>query len=171
MKTKVFLLVNLVSISLLIMFGNSMTTTPGRSSGNGNPAILLLIPLFLLFIVLIIQWINLLKNKKFSGKILTTTFVLIVIHFIVGGYYQTISYRKYRDFLAEVNADNLGNVDWQYINSITTGFSIHINNQFFNWNTYFLYVSLSIFIWLMSYIIKELVRSMNYNYTKRPSQD
>ena len=162
MKTKVVLLVNLVSISLLFMFGNSMTTTPGRSSGNGNPAILLLLPLFLLFIVLIIQWINLLKNKNFSARILTTTFVLIVIHFIVGVYYQMISYRKYRDFLAEVNADNLGNVSWHYINSITTGFSIHINNQFFNWNTYFLFVSLSFFIWLMSYIVRELVRSRIY---------
>ena len=40
MRDKMFLTLNLVCASLLFKLGNSMTTTPGRSSGNGNPAVL-----------------------------------------------------------------------------------------------------------------------------------
>lgn len=159
MKTKIFLLINLALIIAIFMFGNLMTTTPGRSSGNGNPTILLVPPLLICFIILVIQWISIFKGKRYNIRTITSIFLFILVHFICGVYYQMLSFSKYRAYLAEVYANQFGNVDWQYINSITTGFSIHMNNQFFNWNTYLLFVSLSILMWLLSYMIKESVRS------------
>ncbi|WP_156337289.1 hypothetical protein [Paenibacillus dakarensis] len=154
MKNKLLLLSNMAIIFMLFLFGNSMTTTPGASSGNGNPAILLLIPIFMLFIILILQWVHLLKNMIFSLRTFTILLISIVIHFTVGIYYQVIMHSKYRDVLATVYKERFGVVDWEYINSITTGFTIHINNQFFNCNTYFMLVSLSIFFWGLSNLIK-----------------
>lgn len=162
MKNKILLIINLVILSLLFLFGNSLTTIPGRSSGNGNPAIMLLIPLSILFIILILQWIYLFKDKKISLKNLLTGLIVIVVHFLVGINYQLVRHRKYRNFLAEVYEDNYGFKDWEYINSITTGFSIHINNQFFNWNTFFLLVSLSIFIWLLFCLIKIVITARKH---------
>ncbi|MCM3633644.1 hypothetical protein [Paenibacillus camelliae] len=153
MKKVIYLLLNLVVIFLLFMFGNGMTPRPGSSSGNGNPAILLFVPLGILFIVLVVQWFNLIK-KRAHIKVTIITLLVLVCHFIAGFYYQVASYRKYRDYLAEVHAEQFGSVDWEYINSITSGLSIHINNQYFNWNTCFLFVSFSMFIALMINVIK-----------------
>lgn len=158
MKNKIFLLLNLIVILFIFLFGNSMTTTPGHSSGNGNPAILLLFPLLILFIILIVQWKTLFRKWVVSQTKKITVLVIIFSHFIVGVYYQSVSHGKYREFLAEVYQDQFGSIDWEYINSITSGFSIHINNQFFNLNTYFLFVNLSIFIWMMSNLIRNLIK-------------
>lgn len=156
MKKILYLLLNLVVIFLLFMFGNGMTTTPGSSSGNGNPAILLFIPLGILFIVLVVQWFNTIKKKRAHVNATLITILVLVCHFIAGFYYQVASYRKYRDYLAEVYAEQFGSVDWEYINSITSGLDIHINNQYFNWNTYFLFISFSIFIALTINGIKQI---------------
>lgn len=158
MKPKLFLCINLVVISLIFLFGNSMTTTPGRSSGNGNPAIILLVPLFILFVILVSQWFYILKDKKIKIRSTIIFLLVIVCHCIVGMYYQFISHRNYRDLLAQVYAEEFGSIDWQYMNSITTGFSIHMNNQFFNLNTYLIFVSLSISWWLLSQIVKQTIK-------------
>lgn len=159
MKTKVLLFIQLVLAALLISLGNAMTTTPGRSSGNGNPAIILFVPLMVIFIVLVIQWINLLKDRKLSLRAIIIVLLLIIGHYTLGIYYQFISYRNYRSLLAQVYADEYGHIDWSYIDSITTGLSIHINNQYFNVNTYFLFVSLSLFLSLLYPLIQQIRHS------------
>ncbi len=150
---KIYIAINLAVIFLIFFLGNEMTTTPGHSSGNGNPAILLSVPLLICFIILVIHWFYLLKDKRFNIRTIFMMVLIVIIHFTIGVYYQIISYRNYREFLAQVYAEQYGSVDWEYINSITTGFSIHINNQFYNWNTCLLFLSLSFFIWLISYLL------------------
>lgn len=149
MKNKA-LFATLIIIFLIFMFGNSMTTTPGRSSGNGNPAILLLFPLSIFFIVLTFQWFKVFKGKMISKKRVIILSLLVICHHVIGVYFQIMSFRSYRIFLAKVYEGQFGTIDWDYINSITSGLSIHINNQYFNINTYFLFLSLSLFIWLLS---------------------
>lgn len=162
MKNKA-LFATLIIIFLLFMFGNSMTTTPGQSSGNGNPAILLLLPLSIFFIVLTFQWFKFFKDKMISNKTVIILSLLIICHHVIGIYYQIMSFRSYRIFLAEVYEGQFGIIDWEYINSITSGLSIHINNQYFNINTYFLFLSLSLLIWLLSQMIISLRRKMGEN--------
>jgi len=145
--------VTLIITLLIFWFGNAMTTTPGRSSGNGNPAIILFIPLFILFIVLVFQWFKIFRHKIISIKTILICSLVAICHQVLGIYYQMISFRNYRDFLAEVYEGQFGEVDWQYVHSITTGLSIHINNQYFNINTYLLFLNFSLFVWLLSGLI------------------
>lgn len=149
MKPKILLLCNLIFIFLLFMLGNMMTTTPGHISGNGNPAILLFVPLFVLLVLLVSQWFYIFKNKQFTVRTLLIALFVLACHWPAAIYYQLFSYRNYRDLLAQVYAENFGYTDWEYINSITSGLSIHINNQFFNWNTYLLFINFSLMLWLI----------------------
>ena len=165
MKNKA-LFVTLIIISFIFIFGNAMTTTPGQTSGNGNPAILLLLPLFVLFIVLIFQWFKVFRDKIISKKAVIILSLLVVCHQVIGIYYQIKSFRSYRISLAEVYEGQFGEIDWDYIDSITSGFSIHINNQYFNINTYFLFLSLSLFVWLLSQLIIGLGTKMSNNINK-----
>ncbi|WP_160036928.1 hypothetical protein [Paenibacillus sp. An7] len=162
MKNKA-LFATLIIVFLLFMFGNSMTTIPGQSSGNGNPAILLLLPLSIFFIVLTFQWFKFFKDKMMSNKTVIILSLLIICHHAIGLYYQIMSFQSYRILLAEVYERQFGTIDWDYINSITSGLSIHINNQYFNINTYFLFLSLSLLIWLLSQMIISLRRKMGEN--------
>lgn len=154
MKPKIYLLLNLTVIFLIVMFGNGMTLKLGSSSGNGNSAILLFFPLFILFIILVFQWFQLFRNKKSNMKLNIALVILLISHIIVGIYYQTKSYHRYR--LTEVFIDQFGYFDKIHIDSITSAFSIHINNQYFNWNTYFLLINVSMLIWFCSTIIMSL---------------
>lgn len=157
MKSRVFLIIILVGSFLLFMLGNMMTTTPGRSSGNGNPALLLFIPLSVLFVVLVIQWILFLKDKRISLKTIFVCMMFIAGHFIGGMYYQFVSFKHYRDLLAQVYMERFGFIDWQYIHAITTGITIHVNNQYFNLNTYVLFISFSLFVCLLFLTIRQLL--------------
>lgn len=156
MKPKILLLLNLTVIFLIVMFGNGMTPKLGSSSGNGNPAILLFFPLFILFIILVFQWFQLFRNKKSNMKLNIALLILLISHIIVGIYYQIKSYHRYRELLTKVFIDEFGYFDKIHIDSITSAFSIHINNQYYNWNTYFLLINVSVLIWLCSTIIMSL---------------
>ncbi|NOU93269.1 hypothetical protein GC093_08565 [Paenibacillus sp. LMG 31456] len=157
MKAKLLIIINLVMVFFLFMLGYIMTTTPGRSSGNGNPAILLFIPLVILFVVMLAQWIYVFKDKKISFKTIFIGLLLIMSHFLIGINYQLTSLHNYRNFLAQVYEEKFGHIDWPYINSITTGVTIHVNNQYFNINTYLLFVSLSICIFLLYQLVKQIL--------------
>jgi hypothetical protein len=52
-----------------------------------------------------------------------------------------------------------GEVDWAHIESITSGIlSIHMNNQFFNLNTYFMMVAFSLLLCFMYKLIQGLMK-------------
>ncbi len=157
-KRLLMIIINLAVTFLLFMSGHSMTTKPGTSSGNGNPAILLFVPLAILFVVLVLQWVALFKNTKLSRVQIVILWLIIAGNFTIGISYQMISYRKYRFFLSRVHEEKFGVTDWPYIKSITSGLSIHINNQYFNVNTYLLFVSLSLSIWGLYRMVKSAVK-------------
>ncbi|WP_098747495.1 hypothetical protein [Paenibacillus sp. EZ-K15] len=153
------LIINAFVCLILVLFGNAMTPEPGRSSGNGNPAILLIIPLSLLFLVLVYQWIRVFKDLKMSLS--TVSFVILALAgYIVAGYvYQLHRLEAYREVLAEAFELRYGEVDWAHIESITSGIlSIHMNNQFFNLNTYFMMVAFSLLLCFMYKLIQGLMK-------------
>lgn len=152
MKYKAFIATVILSL-LCFLFGNSMTPAPGTSSGNGNPAILLFLPLFIIFVILIIQWFKLLKSITIRINTLISILLLAICHLIIGIYYQITSLQRYRMLLAEVYEGLFGEIDWYHIHSITSGLSIHLNNQFFNINTWLLYINLSFLVWLLCQLI------------------
>jgi hypothetical protein len=149
MKIKRFigLFINVLVCLILVLFGNAMTPKLGSSSGNGNPAILLLIPLSILFLVLVYQWIRIFKDVKVSLSRLSLLILALTGYIIAGYIYQLHRLEVYRTIQAEAFESRYGKVDWVHIESITTGIlSIHMNNQFFNVNTYFMMVAFSLLL-------------------------
>lgn len=154
MKSLFLLFLNLLVMLALFLLGESMTTTPERSSGNGNPAILLLIPIIILFCILVFQWIKFFKEKKLTIRFYSISFVFILTYLITAINLQAGRFKRYKNHLAEVNGKQNGNIDWEYINSITDGITMHVNNQYFNLNTYLMTVSISYLIFIIFLFLK-----------------
>lgn len=142
-----------VSISLLVLsgivfflfwIGNQMTPAPGASSGNGNPAILLFLLLVPLFLVIVFHWVHLLKVYMVPAAGLIIGILVIAGHHILAFLYQYHRLEEYRDVIRQVLMDRGGGLDENYVQAITTGMSIHINNQFFNVNTFFMFLTASL---------------------------
>lgn len=143
---------------VLVLFGHAMTPRLGTSSGNGNPAIMLLIPLIILFLVMVYQWIRLFQDVRISvGRL--SLFVTALVGYIIAGYvYQLHRLEIYREIQADAFESKFGYVDWSHIESITSGIlSIHMNNQFFNWNTYFMMLAFSLLLCFLYRLIQALM--------------
>jgi hypothetical protein len=148
----------------VFLFGEMMTTKPGGISGNGNPAILLLVPISILLITLVICWSYAFKNKNISSIFIKVSMAIVVLHMVLGAVYQVQSFKKYKDYLAEIYNEKHGYVDWPYIHSITDGLTIHVNNQYFNVNTFMMCVSFSFFLFL---VIVSLFKTRTGNQAER----
>ena len=61
-------------------------------------------------------------------------------------FYQKSQLSEYRQVIKSALMKRNGVVDEEYVNAITEGLSIHINNQYFNFNTYFMFLTFSIFV-------------------------
>lgn len=156
------LFINALVCLILVLLGNVMTPKPGTSSGNGNPVILLLIPLSILFLVLVLQWIRMFKDLKMSLSKLSMLILALAGYIIAGYVFQLYRLEIYRDIQADAFELRYGEVDWNHIKSITTGIlSIHMNNQFFNWNTYFMMIAFSL---LLCFIYKWIQGLANRRY-------
>lgn len=153
----------LVVTTALFYLGNLGTPSPGSTSGNGNPAILFMGLLLVLFFILVYLW-----KRIIDALQITRTTKLIVIaaniaHFILGIMYQRSSFLAYRQVIADANEKEYGYVDWVYIDQITSfwSLSIHLNNQYFNVNTFLLFCSLSILFALSLNLISNKNSSVN----------
>ncbi|MGG4103098.1 hypothetical protein AAXB25_04145 [Paenibacillus lautus] len=153
------LFINALVCLILVLLGNAMTPKPGTSSGNGNPVILLLIPLSILFLVLVLQWIRMFKDLKMSLSKLSMLILALAGYIIAGYVFQLHRLEIYRDIQADAFESKYGKVDWFHIESITSGglLSIHMNNQFFNWNTYFMMIAFSLLLCFMYKLLQEII--------------
>jgi hypothetical protein len=126
-----------------------MNPEPGQTSGNGNPAILLLFIIVILFFCLLYLWTKIFSGLTIKPVILITGITLTFIHLVIAFLYQRNVFFKYKKLLAETHKENFGSIDWEYIDSITSFLSIHVNKQLFNLNTYSMFLSASIFLSLL----------------------
>ncbi|KOY83540.1 hypothetical protein I6G82_07410 [Lysinibacillus macroides] len=55
--------------------------------------------------------------------------------------YQRIALANYREVIKEAWLQQNGTADLQYIKDITTGLTIHVNNQYFNLYRFFLFIA------------------------------
>lgn len=86
--------------------------------------------------------------------------IIALAGYIIAGYaYQLHRLDIYREIQAAAFESRYGEADWAHIESITDGIlSIHMNNQFFNWNTYFMMIAFSL---LLCFLYK-LIQGMMY---------
>ena len=68
--------------------------------------------------------------------------------------YRQKELNEYREVIKNVLLKRHGVADAEYIYAITSGLSFHINNQNFNINTYFMFVTISILVAIV-YILSE----------------
>ncbi|MFE8699683.1 hypothetical protein ACFYKX_03485 [Cytobacillus sp. FJAT-54145] len=153
MKNAIILFFVQIIIGGLFYFINIMTPHPGQSSGNGNPAIIVMGVIVLLFIWSVLLWGRVLSNFDFPYKVYRIFIIFILLHWTFGVYFQRQSFLEYRELLSSIQQKNFGVVDLEYISQITSFMSIHVNNQYFNANTYLLCLSLSILIAILLRII------------------
>lgn len=156
MKKKILMVVSVLVVTAAF-FGlwNVSTPSPGSSSGNGNPAILFMGVLLILLCILVYLWGRILDDIRIKR---TTALLVIagnIAHFMVAILYQRSAFLAYRQVIAIAYEKDFGYVDWVYIDQITSfwSLSIHLNNQYFNVNTFLMFCSLSILLALCWHLI------------------
>lgn len=142
-----------------------MNPKPGSISGNGNPAILIMWFLVPIFCYMVYLWFRILRSYSIKTMTIGIGSAIIIIQLIVAYIYQRNAFLKYREILAEAYEKDFGFVDWVYIGQITSFSSIHVNNQYFNANTYLMFLTASILIALfITYFSEKKWRKQNENY-------
>lgn len=150
--TKLTLFITSLGVLLLFYLNNQMTVRPGTISGNGNPALIVGASLLPLFIFMVLLWRRIFRVHSISQRFSIVGIILTFIHLIIAFIYQRISLANYREIIKDAYLEKYGEVDSQYLQQITTGLTIHVNNQYFNVNTFLMFISFSIFIALALYL-------------------
>ncbi len=136
------------SLTALAIFqiANRMTAGPTTTSGNGNPVLVgvfILVPIFFLMVML---WVRVFHVHSIGIRTSLIGLFVISIHLIVAFIYQKHALDQYREFIKNAFIEKDGMVDLQYVESITSFLGIHVNNQYFNLNTFFMFFTFSIFV-------------------------
>ncbi|VDG98585.1 Uncharacterised protein [Lysinibacillus sphaericus] len=152
-----------VSLLLLGVFllGNQMTPNPGTSSGNGNPALLIVFMLIPVFIFMVFLWVRIFHVHSLGNTAIIISILAILVQLSAAFIYQRHAFVEYRQVIEDALLKNYGVEDAEYVQSITTGLSIHVNNQYFNLNTYFMFVTFSILIAIV-YTVFEKKEKANF---------
>ncbi|KXH87247.1 hypothetical protein [Sporosarcina sp. HYO08] len=138
----------LLALLTLLIFSviNKMTVSPGTSSGNGNPALLIAFILIPIFFIMVVLWVSIFKAYAIRRKILISFIVLTATHVVVAFIYQRKELEEYREVIKNALIKKNGFVNLQYVHDITSGITIHVNNQYFNLSTFFLFLTSTIFV-------------------------
>lgn len=150
---KLFLLCISLLVFVLFIGINQMTAVPGSSSGNGNPALLLVILVIPLFFVMVWLWQRLIRQYGLRRRAIMIGLFLTFIHILAGIIYQRSALTNYRKVIEAALIERYGYADQQYLLDITSGLTIHVNNQYFNVNTFFMLISFSIFIAFIWFVL------------------
>lgn len=141
LKHPAAVVVNLLLIGFLFYLLNAGGAGPGDSAGNGNPGLLLWIPLPVLGALLLVQLHFTNGLRRLGPAPLAAVLLGLAAHQAAGFEIQRIRYRVLREQMLEVMArpdtepnrraaeDMLGGLD-----------SIRMSSHFFHMNTYLLFV-------------------------------
>ncbi len=138
-----FAVLSFISL-ILFLVGNSMTPPPGTISGNGNPALILFFILIPILICLVLFSVILIRSYSIKNKYLYFTMIILILHFILGFLYQRKELNEYREVIKGVLLERDGIADLHYVESMTGFLSYHVNNQYFNVNTFFMFLAFAL---------------------------
>ena len=147
-----------LTAGIFLLCNLTASTKPPFSSGNGNIAIIFV--LILIPITVSIIWILsiLLRHLEISKKYLNSLILFLISHICFGIFYQYNKLDDYRDMLANAYFDLMGFHDKEYIHMITVGFSNQLNNQYFNINTWFVFLSFTILSSLLVNHMRRIIK-------------
>lgn len=136
----------------IFYLGNLMTVDPATTSGNGNPMLLALPILFLIGGMIVQGWMAVIMN--WSLRSIWSVFAIIPVLLYVSYRYQANEFDRYRTYVITTVMNDEWRADWDYANSVTDIFSIYMNNQLYNVNTFFMYVGLTLWIGIVLMLLK-----------------
>ncbi len=145
MKAKWISLTVISVIVLCLFLLGGITASPDASSGNGNPAFFILAGLVPFFFVMFVLWLSLFRMYAVRVSFYVIGLLAVFIHVTAGFFYQRSELNEYREVIRKALVHKYGSADAAYIQDITSGLTIHVNNQYFNVNTFFMFISLSVF--------------------------
>ncbi|MDO3411242.1 hypothetical protein QWJ34_15865 [Saccharibacillus sp. CPCC 101409] len=153
------IIVNLLLIALIFGLGHAGSVEPGDPSGNGNPALLLTIPLLILGFTLIFQIAWLTPFRRLRSRLLLVVLFGLLAHQAAGFEIQAMRYRQLRTRIAEALQDRTGELDAHQLESVASGglLSIHLNSHFFHTNTYLLFVGWAAIAAVAALLIRKAV--------------
>lgn len=154
MKKAISLLIILFITAVLFFLIHILTPAPGQTSGNGNIALIIMLPLPVLFVLLIVRFNALLKPYLQKYALLVLGLLLSATHILLASLYQRTIFQLHLQVLEQAHLDRYGYIDAQYLQSITGLFSIHVNSAYFNINTYLIFLSMALFVSLLILILK-----------------
>ncbi|WP_432355469.1 hypothetical protein [Sporosarcina sp. A2] len=95
---------------------------------------------------MVILWVRIFHVHSFGNTAFIISIFVILVHLTGAFLYQRTELIEYRHLITDALTKKEGIANAESIESITTGLSIHMNNQYFNMNTYLMYVTFSILI-------------------------
>lgn len=134
------------------------SSKPPFSAGNGNVAIVFVF--ILIPITVSIVWIlsMLLRHVEIKKTQMNVFVLFLILHICLGIMYQFSKLDDYREMLANEYFDFMGFHDMEYIHMITVGFSMQLNNQYFNINTWFVFLSFTILSSMLVNGVRRIIR-------------
>ncbi|EZP61330.1 hypothetical protein [Exiguobacterium sp. RIT341] len=139
-QLQIVLLVLITICAFFFWAGHGFEVSSHQISGNGNPGILfayIIVFLFPLIVLGIIVLFYLIDARPLS---LMTTIILAAIYTYIGYFHQRESYVTYQHLKRQQMID--AGLALDYIDDVLVEFSIYLNSQFFNLNTFLIYICL-----------------------------
>lgn len=138
-QLQIVLLVLMTICTFFFWAGHGFEVSSHQISGNGNPGILFAYIIVFLFPLIVLGIIVLFLNDA-RHLSLMTTIILAAIYTYIGYFHQRESYVTYQHLKRQQMID--AGLALDYIDGVLVGFSIYLNSQFFNLNTFLIYICL-----------------------------
>ncbi|MEY8749704.1 hypothetical protein [Alkalicoccobacillus gibsonii] len=147
-----------LTAGIFLLCNLTASSKPPFSAGNGNVAIVFVF--ILIPITVSIVWILsiLLRHVKIKKTQMNVLVLFLISHICLAIIYQFSKLDDYRDMLANEYFDFMGFHDIDYIHMITVGFSMQLNNQYFNINTWFVFLSFTILSSMLVNGVRRMIR-------------
>lgn len=147
-----------LTAGIFLLCNLTASSKPPFSAGNGNIAIVIVF--ILIPITVSIVWILsiLLRHVEIKKTQIIILLLFLISHICFGIMYQFSKLDDYREILANEYFNFMGFHDIEYIHMITVGFSMQLNNQYFNINTWFVFLSFTILSSLLVNGVRRMIR-------------
>lgn len=139
-QLQIVLLVLMSICNFFFWAGHGFEVSSHQISGNGNPGILFAYIIAFLFPFIVLGTIALFYLIDARPLSLMTTIILSAAYAYIGYFHQRESYVTYQHLKRQQMID--AGLALDYIDDVLVGFSIYLNSQFFNLNTFLIYICL-----------------------------
>ncbi|WP_068985581.1 hypothetical protein [Lysinibacillus xylanilyticus] len=108
------LVVHILALGIFLIV-NQMTPNSGDTSGNGNPALLIVWILIPILVFMVILWVRIFRMSSISNTVFIISIFGILVHLTVSFFYQKNELNEYREVIRIALLNREGVADAQYM--------------------------------------------------------